>query len=441
MSRICDPFSYGDGPLESCFWAETVSISERGPLSETASADVAIVGAGVTGLNAALHLAEAGVSVAVLDAKQVGWGASGRNGGFCCLGGAKASHRTLEKRFGQDALSDYLQTERAAVEHVEQLLTRFGWDVDRHSEGETLLAHNARVSQTFPAEAAAFAQTYGLKAQVTHNSELAAQGLGTSFHGALTLPIGFALSPRKYLRGLADAAEAAGVKIYGDTPVTETEYKNGLWHLTTPQGQLTAKKLVIATNGYSSEHIPPWLAGRFLPAQSSILVTRPLTLAEQKAQSWTSAQMAYDSRNLLHYFRLMPDGRFLFGMRGGLPTTRPAHEAIRTRIKREFAQLFPAWREVETPHFWGGFVCYSRAQTPFAGKVPGADDLFAAFAFHGNGVAMGSYAGLLLAQEILGTGTHRHPEIMRATPQRFPLGRARRLLMYPAYLYYAFKDL
>ncbi|MBO9399513.1 FAD-binding oxidoreductase [Shimia sp. R9_3] len=441
MSRICDPFAYGDGPLKSCFWAETVSKFERVPLNETASADAAIVGAGVTGLNAALHLAEAGVSVAVLDAKQVGWGASGRNGGFCCLGGTKASHRTLEKRFGQVALSDYLQAERAAVEHVEQLLSRFGWDVDRHSEGETLLAHNARVSQTFPAEAAAFEQTYGLKAQVTHQSELAAQGLGTSFHGALTLPIGFALNPRKYLRGLAGAAEAAGAKIYSDTPVRETEYKNGFWHLTTPQGQLTAKKLVVATNGYSSEHIPPWLAGRFLPAQSSILVTRPLTLAEQKAQSWTSAQMAYDSRNLLHYFRLMPDGRFLFGMRGGLATSRPAHEEIRTRIKREFAQLFPAWKDVETPYFWGGFVCYSRAQTPFAGKVPGADDLFAAFAFHGNGVAMGSYAGLLLAQEILGTGTHRHPEIMRGTPQRFPLGRARRLLMYPTYLYYAFKDL
>jgi glycine/D-amino acid oxidase-like deaminating enzyme len=137
----------------------------------------------------------------------------------------------------------------------------------------------------------------------------------------------------------------------------------------------------------------------------------------------------------------MPDGRFLFGMRGGLATGRRAHDAIRSKIKRHFARLFPAWSEVEIPHFWGGFVCYSRGLTPFAGPVAGSEGLYAAFAYHGNGVAMGSYAGALIAQEILGGTKLHHPEVMRAMPRQFPLGRARRLLMYPAYLHYALKDL
>ncbi|MDA5557418.1 NAD(P)/FAD-dependent oxidoreductase [Shimia sp. MMG029] len=441
MTRICDPFAYGEGPLESCFWAETVSIQNRLPLSGHAEREVAVVGAGVTGLNTALRLAQAGVSVAVVDAKQVGWGASGRNGGFCCLGGAKASHTSLRKRFGQEALSDYLQTERAAVDHVEQLLSQHAWQVDRHSKGETLLAHNPRVAATLPAEAAEFERTYGLKSQVIDASDLAGHGLGTTFCGALTLPIGFALNPRKYLKGLADAAEAAGAEVYCDTKVSEITQVAGRWQLRTPQGNLSAKKLVIATNGYSSEHIPAWLAGRYLPAQSSVIVTRVLTKSEQQMQNWTSTQMAYDSRNLLHYFRLLPDGRFLFGMRGGLATTHRAHSAIKQQIKQDFARLFPAWAAVETPHFWSGFVCYSRALTPFAGAVPGAKGLYAAFAYHGNGLAMGSYAGALLTQDILGGCALRHPDIMRATPGRFPLGRARRLLMYPAYLFYKLKDL
>jgi len=99
MRRICDPFAYSDGPIEKSFWAETVPIQARPSLSETVTTEVAIIGAGYTGLNAALKLAEAGVDVTVLDAKQVGWGASGRNGGFCCLGGAKASYKSLKKAF------------------------------------------------------------------------------------------------------------------------------------------------------------------------------------------------------------------------------------------------------------------------------------------------------------------------------------------------------
>ncbi|KPA20316.1 Gamma-glutamylputrescine oxidoreductase [Shimia sp. SK013] len=441
MTRICDPFAYGDGPVSESFWADTVQIAPRNSLEGTVTAEVAIIGAGFTGLNAALRLAQNGVSVAVVDANQVGWGASGRNGGFCCLGGAMLSEPKMRKTFGQDATREFLMGERAAVDFVDDLVTEAGWEVDRHSHGETLLAHKPGAMASIIAEAAKVDSHFGTSSTVIDKDSLRQHGLGGEFHGAVTLPVGFALNPRKYVAALADDAAAAGAEIYGDSPVTDVVHENGYWSLTTPQGHVRAKKLIVATNGYSSETVPPWMAGRYLPAQSSIIVTRKLTADELAAQGWTSAQMAYDSRDLLHYFRLMPDGRFLFGMRGGITTTQGVHERIRHKIRAHFDRLFPEWRHVETPWFHTGFVCLSRDLTPFAGAVPEHGGLYAAFAYHGNGVAMGSYAGALLAEEILGRKTLLHPDIMRRTPRHFPLGRFRRLLMYPAYVGFELSDL
>ncbi|SFK90758.1 NAD(P)/FAD-dependent oxidoreductase [Shimia haliotis] len=441
MKRICDPFSYGDGPVAQSFWADTVPLPTRTSLHGEERAEVAIIGAGVTGLNTALRLSRAGVSVVVLDAKQVGWGASGRNGGFCCLGGAMMGEGRMSKTFGQAATRDFYMTEKAAVDFVDQIIVDAGWDVDRHSDGETILAHKPAAMARLTEEAAHIDSLFGTSSTVVPKDALRQNGFGGAFHGAVTLPVGFALNPRKFVGSLAGAAEATGARIYCDSPVLRATRDGAHWVLASPNGQVRANKLVIATNGYSSEQIPVWMAGRFLPAQSSIIVTRPLSQEEQSAQGWTSSQMAYDSRKLIHYFRLMPDGRFLFGMRGGISTTESVHNSTREKIRAHFERLFPKWRHVETPWFHTGFVCLSRDLTPFAGAVPNEDNLYAAFAYHGNGVAMGSYAGALLANDILGRSDLPHPDILRAAPKRFPLGQFRRLLMYPAYVGFEVFDL
>ncbi len=440
-TQICAPFGYSDGPIAQCAWTNTVAIPQHAPLQGARHVDVAIIGAGFTGLNAALRLANAGQSVAVLEANDVGWGASGRNGGFCCMGGSMANTARLTRQFGADATRDYHFAERDAVTHTEDLIQRFGWDVDRHSAGETMMAHSVRAAKSFVSEAESLGEILGKAPDIIAQQDLPDHGLGGAFYGAMTTPIGFALNPRKYLAGLAAAAKAEGAEIFGHTRVQNAERVAGGWRVSTPLGVLRATKLVVATNGYSSENIPAWMAGRYLPVQSSILVTRKLTSEELNAQGWTSAQMAHDTRKLLHYFRLLPDGRFLFGMRGGLNTTRGVHTQIYRKMRRHFARLFPAWSAVETPHYWSGFVCVSRDLTPFAGQVAGVDDLYAGFAYHGNGVAMGSYAGALIAESVLGRTDLRHPQVMKTPPTRFPLGRRRRLLMAPAYAVMELMDL
>lgn len=189
----------------------------------------------------------------------------------------------------------------------------------------------------------------------------------------------------------------AGARIFQKSPATDVVRNSGRYRITTPAGTLRAENVLIATNGYSSENIPEWMAARYLPTQSSVLVTRPLTQEVQQAQSWTTAQMAYDTRDLLHYFRLMPDGRFLFGMRGGLMSSARAEIAAQRRTRQDFERMFPAWALVPSPHSWSGMVCLARNRVPFVGPIREQPGMFAGFAYHGNGVAMGSYAGRLLA--------------------------------------------
>ena len=433
MRRLYEPAAY-ETP-QRCYWTEGVTPPDWPTLDgdTDADTDVAIIGGGYTGLSAALRLRDGGARVTLLEAETPGWGASGRNGGFCCLGGAKAPPALLRRRFGETGLAEWRATEKAAISTVAAALDRHGIDADTHSEGETMLAHTARAARRFERDIPEIEADYGVTPTLTPAHALRQEGFGGAFHAALTIPLGFALHPRKYHDGLARAAQAAGLTCHAQSPVRGLTRTQGRWHVTTPGGSVTARAVLLATNGYSSEDLPAWLRGRTLPVQSSIIVTRPLSADEYARQGWTTRQMAYDSRELLHYFRRLPDDRFLFGMRGGLTARPRAQRAISARIRRDFNRMFPAWAEVEITHEWSGLVCLMAGLTPFCGAVPGHPGLFAALGYHGNGVAMASHCGRLAAELIL-DGKADIPAAMADPPARFPLGRFRRALLAPAYL-------
>lgn len=442
MKRIFGEYAYGEGPRDGCWWDETVAPSEWPQAIESIKADVCIVGSGYTGLNAALVLAEGGASVVILDSQYPGWGASGRNGGFCCLGGAKISQDLLERRFGVEQAIAYRRTERTAVDHVESLIGKFGWDVDRHSRGETELAHSDRAMRGMEASARGIERMYGCAPEMHSASDLPALGMGDTFRGGLTIPVGFGLNPRKYVDSLARAATEAGVRIFGHSRVTAITRQNAELVTSTQEGgQVRSKDVIFAQNGYAEETLNSWLRGRYMPAQSTVLVTRPLTDTELSAQGWTSDQMAYDSRNLLHYFRLMPDRRFLFGLRGGLFSSANAEARARNAARRDFEEMFPAWAHVESKNMWSGMVCLAAKALPYCGPVPGSKGLWTAFAYHGNGVAMGSYLGASLARMISGVNSQSPlPAPITTLPPRWPLGRFRRAVMPPLYAALAIAD-
>ena len=441
MSLVFEDRAYEAANLRGCFWAEDYPRSDLvWPQTHgNISVEVAIIGAGYTGLSAALHLAEQGTNVAVFDMHAPGWGASGRSGGFCCLGGAMASDDAIRSRFGQDGLDGWDKAQEDAVDLVAGLIKQHEISADTHSDGETQLAHSPRAYRRMMKKAAED-RAKGRTVEFIESKELASHGMSNaSLLGGRSENVGFALHPRKYVIRLAEAAKKAGAKIYSNSLVQSISQSSKGYELTLPNAKVSAQKLILATNGYSRDDVPKWLSGRFMPVQSNILVTRELTDSELKSQGWTSSQMVYDTRELLHYFRLLPDNRMMFGMRGGITATPKMDRKMHQMIRHDFEQMFPAWSHVETPWFWTGLVCLTRKRVPFVGPVPDMPNAFTGFGWHGSGIAIGTYAGKQLAALALEQES-AIPTVMQGQPSRLPFGRRRRMILPPIYGALAVQD-
>lgn len=425
------------------FWEASVPPPKQDrQLIGNATFEVAVIGAGFAGLSAALKLAQSGVSVCVLEAEHVGYGASGRNGGFCCLGGTKLDARQLIRRFGLEEARKFVAYQVAGINLVAQRLDSWGIHADRHSRGEIYLAHRLKDVAGLRSEAAFLKENFGIKARLLSAEDLGAEGYGgPGFHGGLHMPYGFALNPMAYIQALAEQVRRAGGKIFGKSPVTGLTRDGDRWHLETEHGFVRTRKVVLAANGYADENVPKWLHGRTLPVMSSVQVTRPLSDAELSAQGWTADTMASDTRVLLHYFRLLPDRRFLFGTRGGVFENAPALAAMHSRARADFRDMFPVWAEIEPDYSWYGHVCLSRSLTPFVGEVPGLQGVYAAMGWHGSGVAMASISGEKVAGLIMGKLRPQDlPMPMQRPFRKFPLPALRKLYLQGAYWWYGYQD-
>ncbi|QPC43071.1 FAD-binding oxidoreductase [Kaustia mangrovi] len=414
------------------------------PLDGDERCDIAIVGGGFTGLSCALRLARGhGADVRLLEAATPGWGASGRNGGFACIGAAKLSWPDMARRYGMEATRAFFDIQREAIESLRATAAELGIEADIAGTGEITLAHRPPFRRALAQEQETLRTLFGHETELLEPEALAERGMAAPFiHGGLWNPTGFGLHPLKLARGLADAAHAHGARLHGQSRVTGWAQAGGRHRLTTAAGgTLTADRVILACNGYTPEATFPPLAGRLMPALSNILVTRPLSLSEREAQGWTTTTMAFDARALLHYVRLLPDGRFLFGGRGGTDMSDGAAPAMEASMRREFEAMFPAWRHVEHTHFWRGLVCLARDLVPHIGPLDERSTVWTAIAYHGNGVAMANWSGRHLADIVAGqTALADLPAVMTAPLRRFPFAGLRQLYMKAAYAAFTVRD-
>ncbi len=444
MASTTHPHAFHFDRAVDSYWeasADRLGI-DTPPLKGDERCDVAVIGAGFTGLSAALELALEGVDVRVLEAGHVGWGASGRNGGFACIGSHKLSYPTMIRRYGLEATRQYYETMRQSVELVHDTLARFDIDAWATGDGEVTLAHLPSRIGELREEQEFLAMTFGEQTEFLPREELIARGLGgPGFFAGLKGKVGFGVHPLNYARGLARAAAAAGARIHGGSRLVRWEEAADGHRLHTPEGMLKAGHVIVATNGYTEETLSRRHAGRLMPALSSIMVTRQLTEGERGAQGWTTQLPAFDSRRLLHYFRLLPNGRFLFGGRGGTDASDQGGAAYRPVLTRAFNDLFPAWRDVEITHYWRGFVCLSHDLVPYVGALDDKKTVWTAIAYHGNGVAMGSWSGRAVARLILGkTARGELSPVLTRRLSRFPLPAFRPLYLKGAYVWYGWED-
>jgi glycine/D-amino acid oxidase-like deaminating enzyme len=433
-------------PVKS-WWVDSLpGVAGYPALSGDIETDVAIIGAGFTGLSAAYHLAhEHGIAAVVLERAHPGWGASGRNAGFCCMGSAKLPWKTMIARYGLGEARRFWRSQRASVELVDELIAREAIDADKTGRGELSLAHTAARVPGMKEDAAFMAATFGAAETFLPKEELVARGLNSPrLYGGVENAIGFGLNPWKYVNGLAAAAHRAGAAIHAGTEVVCWVREGGMHVLSTAAGRVRAKKVLIATAAYTPEDLHDDFGGRVLPALSSIVVTRPMQREELAAQGWTNTTPAYDSRHLLNYFRLLPDGRFLFGGRGGVSAAPDRLARQLAKIETAFRTYFPAWQSVEISHRWSGLVCLAADLVPHVGAWDEQPGTYFSLCYHGNGVAMGTWSGRAAARLIAGaSGAGADDEragFIRRPPPRFPLPFLRPLYLRGAYLKYGIDD-
>ncbi|WP_051329185.1 NAD(P)/FAD-dependent oxidoreductase [Geminicoccus roseus] len=445
-SRIYDEAIYAtDRPVPS-LWEATAgpAPADDGALEGEASTEVAVIGGGIAGLSLVWHLTRRhGIEAVALDAGKIGWGASGRNGGFVSMGYTKRSLEELSRSYGGDDARTVFEAQKAACAYVLDLVQAEDLQVDLAGRGEYIVAHKPDRMKGLEAKSAAMKAMFGEDWPVLSRAELERAGYASpEAHGGIYVPHGTGLHPLKYTYGLLSLARRHGGRVHPNSTVVRWE-RDGGGHLlhTASGGRLRAKTVVVASNGFTTEGLDQRFDGVTLPALSTILVTRPLSLEERQAQGFTTDVPVADSRNLLFYIRLLKDGRLLFGGRGGTNSTEAAGQRYADYMRRRLGEVFPAWKQVEISHRWRGFVCLTADLVGRVGLFPEDRSTGYLFGCHGSGVAMSGYAAKFLAAQIADARFNEpFPNCFRQPPKRFPMPSLRVPALQAAYAWYRLKD-
>lgn len=425
---------------EPSYWeASTPPLAQpTPPLEGDAQTEIAIIGGGYAGLSAALHLAEAGITCRVLEAGPIGWGASGRNGGFVCLGASFLSPGDIARRHGEDAARGFIALQCEAIDLVDALTRDGGPHIGRQGDGILVIAHAARRKAELVRESDELAKLGGVSSRMVSPDELAAVGYDRNMtqHGGLLLERGFSLNPLAYLRHLAGKALSEGAVLHARSEVLSWRCESGGHVLATQAGRLHARQVIVACNGFMPEHLHPALVGRVLPIQSNIVVTAPGDVPA----AGLARVAGSNTRDLLWYFRQLDDGRLLIGGRGDTTGTARAGTRMRRHLEAGAAAVFGARRTPHTEYFWRGFIAATSTFLPAIGSLKDDATVHYAFGCHGNGVALMSWAGRALARRIVGS-VGALPHAISLWPRAFPKsGFMRRQTLRLALLRAAIRD-
>ena len=354
------------------------------PLCQKRTADIAIIGAGFTGLSAALTAAQRGMHVAVMDAQTIGHGGSGRNVGLVNAG-LWLPPDQIEQTLGQQAGSRLIQRLARAPSDVFSLIETHDIDCDAHQNGTLHLAHSPAGLRDLENRQAQWSKRQAPVSIL--EPDQTAKLTGTSaYYGALLDRRAGVIQPLDYVRGLARAAHSAGANIYENTPCMAAKYDQGQWYIETPQGAICAKYAVFATNGYGQ-----FGAARQTPKTSIVhyfqCVSDPLT-DEQRAEILPNHHGCWDTGLIMSSFRLTRDHRIAFGAMGNPQGIgAPIH---RTWFKRAVARIFPNVTWSDTDRMWSGRIAMTSEKIP---QIVHRDNAITVFGYSGRGIAPGTAAG------------------------------------------------
>jgi sarcosine oxidase len=330
-------------------WADTAPRgADHPPLASDIRAGVAIIGGGFTGLSAALHLAEAGGDAVVLEARRIGFGASGRNGGQV-IAGLKDDPDTLEESFGPDLGPRLVAAVSGAPAYLFALAERLGVSCDARPTGWIQAAHSEAALGAHARRARQW-QARGIAAQLLDAAEARRRIGSSAYVGGWFDPRGGTVQPLSWVRGLGAAAVAQGARIYEHTTATRLSRDADGWCIDTPGGRVRAARVIIATNGYADGLLPAWRRS-LVPVHSLQVATEPLP-GRLSATILPGREPVSDSYNLLRYYQIDPAGRLVLGCRGPFRDRVTAADGAEARA--HVRAIFPELSAVGFGHVWAG---------------------------------------------------------------------------------------
>jgi glycine/D-amino acid oxidase-like deaminating enzyme len=392
-----------DLALPDSLWAATaIAGPQTTSLEASLDVDVAIVGAGFNGLRAALVLAESGKSVAVLDAGEIGWGGSGRNGGQV----NPIGHESPEvikgywgNQYGNDMVSRYTQFISSSADGLFDLAAKHKINCDAEQNGWIRAVHAKAALKPFEDLYQGWLDA-GAELRLVDKGELSSMSGTRGYLSGWVASRAGSIQPLSFARGLACVGIEAGLKLYSQTRVNSLYRNNDHWILKSKKGQIRADQVLLCTNGYSDK-LFPGIRETLVPVVSIQAATRPLTEAEDR-QILPGRHTFADTRRVIYYFRKTADNRLVFGS-AGTGDELPSMDD-QSRIENGLKTVYPQFQNLKIDYIWGGRIAVTQDHLPHIhNPAPG---LYTALGCNGRGVALSTAMGQLLADLTLG----RDPE-------------------------------
>jgi glycine/D-amino acid oxidase-like deaminating enzyme len=422
------------------YWFQSAGLADEPinpPLKGKHSVDIVIIGGGYTGLSCALHLKErfAHKEIILLEGARYGYGASGRNGGFCNPG-FPSLLESIDK-IGPRAARQAFDLTMYGMERIKSMAATHGLECDLEESGLLEVAFNDTQVKSLYKLLRSY-ESMGLEASILEGAALQDEVKSPRFRAALKLPYGGILDPAKLARGMKRAAEQIGVKIYEGSVVLRAD--TGKVHrIVTEQGEVRAPDMVLGLNGYAEKL--GFFKNRIIPMGDYIIATEPLTAQQWESIGWRNRQGISDLRSLFNYFRPTKDGRIVFGggdvvYYTGDGLSSGNHKTAIANLRKDLFTTFPQLEGIKIGHAWGGTLGMSADVTPSIGKMGDHGNIYYGVAYNGEGVVMAQTAGRIIADLMAGEKTEftdfmlTNGEIGYAGPQAF------RSLPIRAYLWY-----
>jgi gamma-glutamylputrescine oxidase len=368
------------GELVDTFYARSNTAPKRAALREVVQADVCVIGGGMAGLATALDLAERGQKVVLLERHRVGFGASGRNGGFVSPG-FPGGLPALKEKVGLQAARELFDLSRAAQRLVRNRIDRYGMQVGRVVD-HALRCGLAGSKESLQAFCDEMARDFGVEYEYWPRARLAEALSSPQYGEAFLNTLTFSLDPLALTRATALAAEGLGVRIFEQTPATSLNGRT----VHTPGGRVEARHVVLAGGGYIG--MLNWTVGlATIPIATFVMTTEPL--GNRLAEAIRVDYAISDIKTATNYYRTTADGRVVWG--GRVLAWEPPAARVAEVLKRDMGRFYPALADARVEVAWGGMMPYLRHKTPVVGQI--ADGLWVATGFGGLGMALTTIAG------------------------------------------------